>query len=191
MRSIARLLALSATVAIICVTMLTCAARFASAQDSAASDRGAATASSNQSVSQPDAKLPPQNVAGCWDSNIEGSLADQLYGPGYGWIGFDQRGRKLLKGRNHSFFEFLFEDGAFFTGPFSSGKVNSAGFTFSLVATGGCKITVVGRLGTDNDVVGAYITNKACKNPKKNYFQGSGTFDLPFDPSGCVYITPP
>ena len=79
------------------------------AQDAAASaqdDGGNAAAA----VAAPDMKTKTSalNFGGCWDgSNTDGSLQDQNYGSGYGWIGIVQKGAKIKGGNRGSYFEFV------------------------------------------------------------------------------------
>ena len=46
-------------------------------------------------------KPPPYNFNGCWDgSSIVGSLEDENYGTGYGWIWIIQSGKNMKGGKN-------------------------------------------------------------------------------------------
>jgi len=113
---------------------------------------------------------------------------DTNFGPGVGWIGIDQKGSKIKGGKHGSYYEFLWDEGAYAYGEFS-GKATATGFTASGDAGGNCKVKMIGAFGTDNNIVGTYQTNGA-KSCKKEDFAAAGTFNLPYDPSGCVFVTP-
>jgi hypothetical protein len=124
---------------------------------------------------------------GCWAGiNSYGYLEDDNYGPGIGWIGIDQRGKTILGPKNHSYFEFYWEDGAAAYGGVK-GKVTKHGFVATGEAGLPCEIKFIGQFGTDDDIFGTY---KTIHCPKKHDFDAIGTFDLPYNPDGCVDIIP-
>ncbi|MGH7781803.1 MAG: hypothetical protein ACREQR_18455 [Candidatus Binataceae bacterium] len=169
--------------------MTICSVRLAQAQDFDPGNGQDASASA-PTAAEPAKKAPPENFGGCWDgSSIDGSLQDQVYGPGHGWIGIDQKGSKIKGGRNGSYFEFLFDDLAFAYGPFASGKATSTGFTFSGKGSGACRIKVIGAFGPSSNIVGTYKAVHC--NTKKATFDAVGTFDFPLDSSGCKFVNPP
>jgi hypothetical protein len=136
---------------------------------------------------EPDKKKTPEDVDGCWNG-ADGSLEDRVQGPGIGWIGIDQSGAKIVGSSDDSYYEFLWDDGAFAYGP-ASGKVTAKGFKIAGDAGGNCKIDMSGRLATDGSIVGSYKTKGS--DCKKEELKAAGTFNLPADPTGCVFVTPP
>ena len=182
---LAKVLATIACVALLSAGLLG-SASFARAQDAASTpgDEGASSAPS--AATQPDMKTPPSDLGGCWDGESDGSLDDQNYGNGHGWIGIDQKGGKIIGGKHHSYYEFLWDNNAYAYGYFS-GKVKGTGFTGTALAGGKCRGTVIGHLGTSNDIVGTYDF----KHCGKANFIAMGTFDLPADNAGCNFVTPP
>ena len=114
---------------------------------------------------------------------MDGSLEDNNYGPGVGWIWIVQKKGTIKGGANQSYYEFLWDDGAFAYGP-ASGTVTSTGFKITGKAGGNCKIIITGALGGSDNIAGYYATNGASTCKKENLY-AAGTFNLPYDPSGC------
>jgi hypothetical protein len=158
------------------------------AQDAAASaqdDGGNAAAA----VATPDMKTKTSalNFGGCWDgSNTDGSLQDQNYGSGYGWIGIVQKGAKIKGGNRGSYFEFVWDGGSDWAHGPLTGKATATGFTATGKAGGKCRVKIIGTFGNSNDIVGSYDF----ENCEKSNFVAVGTFDVPLNNSGCANILP-
>jgi hypothetical protein len=124
-------------------------------------------------VSQPDKKLPPPIIAGCWS----GDLDDDKLGAGTGFAFIVQHGKKLTKGTQIGI--------SFPAGPSRThgirGNVNSKGAIKLHLAQSGCVVNIHGKVVSD-DVTGTYFLNKACRLGRKLV----GTFDFTFDPTGTT-----
>ncbi len=178
-------LTMSAAAVVFVSGLIAGSASFARAHDTAspAGDDGVVSAPSV--ATQPDKALP-LDFGGCWDgTGIDGSLEDNSYGPGVGWIGIDQSG-KSIKGGGDSYYEFLFDDGAYAYGTFK-GKASATGFSVKGKAGGKCRVKIIGTFGSDDDIVGTYDFTHC----QKTDFTANGTFDLPLNDSGCIFVTPP
>jgi hypothetical protein len=181
-----------ALAAVVCAALLSAGAismaSSARAQDPAADEGGGNGAASVGT--QPDAKSPPIDVSGCWDSSPSvGTLMDQNFGSGYGWIGIIQNGANIKSGHHGSFYEFVWDGGNDWAeGPFK-GKATANGFTTTGTLHGKCKVKFIGHLSS-NHIVGTYDYT-GCVHSKDNFINTSGTFDLPLNNSGCQDIIPP
>jgi hypothetical protein len=186
MRGFTRHLTISAVAILLVSGLIAGSSTFARAQQAASqSDDGGGSASAS---AQPAAKIPPANFAGCWDgTGTLGSLVDQAFGDGIGWIGIAQKGKHIKGGRRGSYYEFLWEAGSDYAYGPASGKATATGFTITGKAGGQCRIKIIGGFGTSNDIVGTYSFHHCAKNGLN---VSSGTFDLPYDPSGCGFIAP-
>ena len=100
-----------------------------------------------------------------------------------GWIGIDQKGSKIKGGKHGSYYEFVWDDGAYAYGE-ASGTATATGFKIKGKAGGSCNVTFIGAFGTSNDIVGTYEASHC------GSFDPAGHFDLPYDPSGCIFVTP-
>jgi len=126
------------------------------------------------------------DFAGCWNgTDAYGYLEDDNYGEGYGWIGFDQKGKKIQGPKDGSYFEFVWEDAYAYGGV--KGKVSKHGFVATGEAGLPCELKIIGQFGTNDDIIGTY---KTIHCSKKHNFDAVGTFDLPYDTSGCEDIIP-
>jgi hypothetical protein len=162
-------------------------ARHAYAQEAASTADDAGGNSSASVATQPD--KAPLDFNGCWDgSNTIGSLEDQNYGSGIGWIGIIQQGKTIKGGAHASYYEFVWDGGADYAYGYFSGKASANGFSGKGKAGGKCMAKVIGHLGTNNDIVGTYDFQH-CKTKTSNFI-AVGTFDLPLNNSGCANIIP-
>ena len=127
----------------------------------------------NFAPSQPDKKMPPPNIAGCWS----GDLDDNKLGSGTGFAFIVQHGTKLTKGTEIGI--------SFPSGPSRthgiSGSINNKGTMNLHLEQSGCVVNIHGKVVSD-DVSGTYTVNKACRLGRKL----AGTFDFTFDPSGTT-----
>jgi hypothetical protein len=160
-------------------------ARYARAQDADSPDGGAAHAAA---VGTQPEKV--QNFNGCWDgSSVNGTMEDQNFGSGYGWIWIAQNGSTIKSGHQGSYYEFVWDGGNDWAyGPIK-GKATKNGFTASGKIQGGCKVKIIGHFGTDDDIVGTYHYS-GCSQKKNDFINTSGTFDFPLNNSGCTDIIP-
>jgi len=143
---------LAKTLAIVaCAGLLS--ASFARAQEAAAQSDGGGHGAGPPTTAQPDKKPSPYNFTGCWDgSSIDGSLEDNFYGPGYGWIGIIQSGKNIKE--SESYYEFVWDGGVDYAyGPIS-GKATATGFTATFYA-GKCKGKIIATPGTSDNIVGS------------------------------------
>jgi len=90
------------TLVVVACAGLLSASLFGSASFARAQDQGSAGDGGGHSAAsvatQPD-KAPPIDVAGCWDgSSTVGTLEDNSFGSGYGWIGIIQNGKNIKSG---------------------------------------------------------------------------------------------
>ncbi len=191
MKGFLRHLTMSAASVVLISGFTAGSASFARAQQAAsqADDGGHAA---GPATAQPDKKKPPPyNFNGCWDgSSIVGSLEDENYGTGYGWIWIIQSGKNIKggKNKNESYYEFVWDSGVDWAyGPLS-GKATAAGFTATALAGGKCKAKIIAAPGTSDDIVGSYDFTH-CKTKTSNFI-AVGTFDLPLNDSGCLDIIP-
>jgi hypothetical protein len=174
-----------------CATLLSMGAMgsagHAYAQDSEASapDEGGNAAAT---VATPDTKKAAAlNFGGCWDgSGSDGSLEDQNYGSGYGWIGIVQNGKNIKGGNHGSYFEFAWDGGTDWAKGPLSGKATATGFTATGKAGGKCRVKIIGTFGSSNDIVGSYESEHC----EKSNFAAVGTFDVPLNNSGCANFLP-
>jgi hypothetical protein len=127
----------------------------------------------NFAASQPDTKIPPPNVAGCWS----GDLDDNRLGAGTGYVFIVQHGTKLTKGTRLGF--------SFPAGPSRShgirGRVNNKGSINFHLEQSACVVNIHGKVVSD-DASGTYSVKKACRAGGKLV----GTFDFTFDPTGTT-----
>lgn len=174
-----------------CATLLSMGAMgsagHAYAQDTAVSapDEGGNAAAD---VATPDTKKTSAlSFGGCWDgSGTDGSLEDQNYGSGYGWIGIVQNGSKIKGGSRGSYFEFVWDGGNDWAHGPLTGKATATGFTATGKAGGKCRVKIIGTFGSSNDIVGSY----EFEHCEKSNFVAVGTFDVPLNNSGCTNIIP-
>ena len=148
------------TLVVVACAGLLSASLFGSASFARAQDQGSAGDGGGHSAAsvatQPD-KAPPIDVAGCWDgSSTVGTLEDNSFGSGYGWIGIIQNGKNIESGAHGSFYEFVWDSGNDWAyGPFK-GKASASGFTTMGTLKGKCKVKFIGHLGSSDDIVGTY-----------------------------------
>jgi hypothetical protein len=185
MRGFLTYLTTSAAAAVLTAGLIAGSAGFARAQS--AYSTGEAGGHGGASVATQAAKTI--NFEGCWDgSSIVGSLEDEEYGSGYGWIGIIQGGNKI-KGNDESGYEFVWDGGNDWAyGPIK-GKAGSTGFSASGSLGGKCKIKIVGHPGGSDNIVGTY-TYTGCTIKKNDFINTHGTFNLPLNDSGCSDIIP-
>ncbi len=173
---------LIAATAVLMIGLIAGSARITRAQDTNVQDESGAhgTAAGNSAI-QPDAKVPPIAVGGCWDgSSIDGSLNDQSVGPGAGWIGIVQHQKEIKGGKKGSFYSFVWDNEDFAQGTLS-GKASATGFVATGLAGGKCRVKLIGSLtNAGHDISGTYAFIHC-----GSFDNHVGTFDFPSDPSGC------
>ncbi|MGH7781804.1 MAG: hypothetical protein ACREQR_18460 [Candidatus Binataceae bacterium] len=159
----------SAAAAVLITGVIAGSARFARAQDAAASQDSAWTATTpGAAVSEPDKAAPPIDVAGCWSGTIEDANA----GAGTGALFFVQRKKKLVKGSGASL------DIGNTTGIGAlKGKATSTSFVATLHARQ-CKTLAFAGSPSGAGLVGTYILRR-CLGLTTN-----GTFSFTFDATG-------
>jgi len=130
---------------------------------------------SNFVAPQPNRKMPPPNVSGCWS----GTLDDEKIGAGTGFTFIVQKGTKLTKGTMIGV--------SFPAGPNRwhgiTGSINNKGSLKLHFHQQGCFVGVHGKVDVmSEEVSGTYSVNKACRLGRKLV----GTFDFTFDPTGTT-----
>lgn len=125
---------------------------------------------SGEAAADPDSRLPPLNLAGCWSGTID----DGNTGMGSGAIFFVQREKKLTIG---TFAIFEFNGGRPIAGHLS-GKANSQNFQLKIHIRK-CNASLHGTLSPMGDLTGMYHFSQKCLGQVDQ-----GTFDYTFDPSG-------
>jgi hypothetical protein len=181
---------IGAAAAVLIMGVIAGSARLAFAQDETA-QQGQSDAHASAAISaQPDKKAPPPppiDIQGCWDgTGIDGSLVDQNIGKGSGWIQIDQKKKAIKGGKSGSRYEFLWDDRSFAYGSVT-GKVSSTGFNAVARGGGPCRLKLIGNLTNNGQNLSGTYEAVHCGS----FNDHVGTFDLPYNPSGCVFTTPP
>jgi hypothetical protein len=154
-------LAASAATAVLAMGLIAASAQFARAQDT----DWQINATDSDVADQPD-KAAPLDLGGCWS----GTVADENFGPGTGFLFFEQEGGKAVVGTETGIVTSGFEA----SGPLT-GKIKKKTFSLKHNAKK-CDFRFSGGLPS-NELVGTYHIK--CEGK-----QTQGSFQFSFDPSG-------